>query len=292
MISAPGGAPGIDSSIHQRLWPWQEQPYKLWSLLEMLRLFAAPFLFQSKQLARLAQILRLAEIGHLPNDTIPLLEETLKAIEDELKNIPLSPLIQDRISRLRRAANNGETPDRLGVIADELGEDIETDLDQWAFFAVDPKDRSFYKAPEEYFGEGTFKTFPDSAYDLKAAARCFALDEWTACVFHLMRAIESGPLHAWAVQLGASLSFPVTEAGWGELLRAGENKIKELQNQPRTPERTADQEFYGKTMRALREINLAWRQIVSHSKKTYDAREALDAMNAVEVFMRKLAVGP
>lgn len=26
--------------------------------------------------------------------------------------------------------------------------------------------------------------------------------------------------------------------------------------------------------------------------KTYDAREALDAMNAVEVFMRKLAVGP
>ena len=88
------------------------------------------------------------------------------------------------------------------------------------------------------------------------------------------------------------MSFPVTEAGWGELLRAGENKIKELQNQPRTPERTADQEFYGKTMRALREINLAWRQIVSHSKKTYDAREALDAMNAVEVFMRKLAVGP
>lgn len=78
------------------------------------------------------------------------------------------------------------------ILVREMNNNLMVELSS-AWFLMIPADRRFvYEQPNPIFGEVVYNVFPDARRDIAAAGRCYALDEWTACVMHLMRALEFG----------------------------------------------------------------------------------------------------
>jgi hypothetical protein len=131
--------------------------------------------------------------------------------------------------------------------------------------------------------------FPSAIYDIEEAGKCFALDRYTACVFHLMRVMEVG-LRA----LGASLNDPTldpkTNPTWGRILNRGDKELAKPAND-RSPEWRTKADFFEGAHATLRAVSIAWRNPTMHLEKTYNEERALDIFNAVKGTMRHLATG-
>ena len=54
-----------------------------------------------------------------------------------------------------------------------------------------PAERSTY-IQDDHFAPSVSERFPEAIEDMREAARCFAFERPTACVFHLMRVTECG----------------------------------------------------------------------------------------------------
>jgi hypothetical protein len=126
--------------------------------------------------------------------------------------------------------------------------------------------------------------FPSAVRDIAAAGRCLALDESTACVLHLMRALEY-PLGAMA----KALNVTITNPNWHQVLKDCEDKISEMGQPPAEPTWKADKEFYSEAALNFRFFKDAWRNHVSHGRHTYEKRNAYDIMVHVAGFMDHLA---
>jgi hypothetical protein len=272
----------------QHFWPWVEQPYKLWSLWEMLRFYAGTFVTVVMELLQARDFLNAQLTLGAPGDALGELRKAVGHLQDEFSRFPLSPSLQRQTARMLKMMDDGQPPERLFAISGEILANLQVELLEWLFFCVPPDRRVFYQNPKAWFGENVTAVFPDSGDDLEAAGRCFTFGEWTACVFHLMRATE-GALHRWAGQLGIALKVALPEANWQEILNGADAKLREIGQLPRTDQRTADLEYFGETSAQFRSIKDAWRNHVSHGKRTYDEQRASEIMQHVRAFMLKLA---
>jgi hypothetical protein len=180
----------------------------------------------------------------------------------------------------------------LALVFDLLS-DIRAELGDHLYFWVPGERRRWYADDDEaLFGDG--KPFAASVRDaipgvgpeLAEASRCFALARWTACVFHLMRAVEIA-LRKWADELGVTIPPEVSE--WREILEAAEDRLEHYRKQPRTPGRTAAIEYEAELSAHFRTIKDAWRNHVSHSRTPYDERQATSILSHVQAFVEKVA---
>lgn len=120
--------------------------------------------------------------------------------------------------------------------------------------------------------------FAASAYDLEAAGKCLALEQGTACVLHLMRALES------AVQrLATCLAIGKVEKEWGKLLSDIHHKIEAM---PKGEVRDSWSEVHAN----LYHVKQAWRNRTMHPLEKYTPSEAAEVFDATKTFMRHLAV--
>jgi len=55
-----------------------------------------------------------------------------------------------------------------------------------------PPERARFWGMEKPFGDKVFESFPSTRADFTAAGNCYAIEQYNACVFHLMRVIEKG----------------------------------------------------------------------------------------------------
>ncbi len=218
------------------------------------------------------------------------LRAALITMRGAFRGFPLSRSLEMQIERLVTAIADRET---MGVLTmtTEVENNLYYEIEAWSFYAVRPDRRGFYEKPESFFDVSAFSAFPDSEADILAAGRCFALDEWTACVFHLMRAVESA-LRSWFTQLAIPFRMPVSEANWQELVNAVNSKLAALEQQPRSEQRAADLQYLGATATHFNTIKNAWRNHVMHNKGKYDEREALEVFQAVSAFMRACSARP
>ena len=82
------------------------------------------------------------------------------------------------------------------------------------FLCIEPKQARLLIG-ESLFGKDVRVAFPSAIIDIEEAGKCLAFERWTACVFHLMRVMETG-LHV----LGDSLNLPLTtNRSWDAVLR-------------------------------------------------------------------------
>lgn len=281
-------SPG-DCLVHERpLWPWVKQPYRLWSLVDVLnkvRLDAAHELGQ--RLEWQENLILFSKNANKPwGHVAARVLETLNYVTESLEGLPLSPIIAGQVRRLRELVEHHEYPKDLVGRLTELQASICDEYAGIVVLLIRHENCKYYDEPDAVLGE-TASKFPDSRDDLIAGCRCFALEEWTASVFHFVRAAESA-LQLWAKQLKVKLSVPISESGWEELLKAVTKKIEALQHTKRSKKRTDDLEYYGQTASAFRELNRGWRMLAAHPKREFNERRALDAMNAVSVFLRRL----
>ncbi len=194
--------------------------------------------------------------------------------------------LQNIVDQIDAILNRWLTPGKeapvnvLTALVSQLVGATQAELKAHLYFRIPKEERTFYENPP--LNKVVADAFPSAFRDLQAAGRCFALDESTACVLHLMRALEY-PLAALAQTLGVA----VTNPNWHTVLTDCENKISAIA--PPAINWKDDKEFYSEAALNFRFFKDAWRNHASHGRHTYDKREAFEIMTHVASFIKHLS---
>ena len=167
----------------------------------------------------------------------------------------------------------------------ELQGNIQYYLTRDLFICIQNPKIDYISRPRENFGESILEKFPSASYDVKEASTCFALDRWTASVFHLMRVLEIG-----LRILAGRFSVSTDHANWEQIINQIEKAIASMDKDPqKLPNWKDDREFYSQCASHFRSVKDAWRNYTAHARGKYDEREAFDMFNNVRGFMEKLS---
>ena len=194
------------------------------------------------------------------------------------------PAIADRMESLKKWAQSGAEGKVLVAFAASSFGDIQRELLRHIYFRIPHEERPFFENLQ--ISERAGNAFPSSVRDIRAAGRGFALDEHTASVLHLMRALEF-PLQAMADALGVTITNP----NWHLVLRDCETAIQNLGtgNPPTPPDWKDKKEFYSEAAINFRYFKDAWRNHTSHARLSFDKREAYEVLTHVAGFMDHLS---
>ncbi len=226
----------------------------------------------------------------------PEILDQLAEVERILRGAPLPQRLANKARAIKEwiASQDPEDFDshaakiRLGDFAEDLIEELQ----EPKFFHISPEHRALYEQLEPPFGAAVDVTFPDAKGDVAAAARCLALDEWTACVLHLMRALE-GPLRVVADRVGVMFPTPMELENWKNIIDNIESKVnaqvKTLEQAKKSLARNDALKSYGESVLQFRHFKNAWRNNAAHSRDHYDEREAQRVYDAVKDFMQTVA---
>jgi len=165
----------------------------------------------------------------------------------------------------------------------EIQATFKRELKSVKILSLDSADLTLYEA-FTLFGPNVHAAFPSARDDIAEAGRCLALDRGTACVFHLMRALES------ACQVVASkIGATITDGGgktlpWGVIADNMKTKIDAM-----APKGGPDQTKWYRVQSFLVVVNRAWRVPTNHPKEHYTTAEARMVFDAAKAFMQELA---
>ena len=151
-------------------------------------------------------------------------------------------------------------------------------MQSYQFFYM-PFDQSEFYAQEELFGADVNLKFPSIHYDMIEAGNCFAMGRGTACVFHLMRIMETG-VQGFGNKLGISLA---NEKNWQNILDEVNKAIKSL------PPKVQGTVEMSQAAANLYAVKIAWRNQVMHPNDKYTLEEAKNLIGQVKLFMEQLA---
>jgi len=165
---------------------------------------------------------------------------------------------------------------------DELLRRILDELSLVVFLRVLPDRAPYYKEPLSGWEE-TLKKFPSAKLDVEEAGKCFALNRYTACVFHAMRILEIG-----LVALGSHYKVPSDRANWHEIITAIEKKVRALGPNDGAKWRD-EQQFGSEACTEFRHFKDAWRNHAMHVRQTFDDERAQLIYEHVRGFMAHLA---
>ena len=212
--------------------------------------------------------------------------EALNEAALPLAELPLSRVIQSQFERLKRSVDHADGAE-LVILVREFCNNLMVELSSAWFLMISAEEREFYEQREPAFGAAVASAFAKASDDVSAASRCFALEEWTACVFHLMRVLEHG-LRA----LAATVGLP-TEAmrheNWKNIIDQIERKIREMESLPKSPEKVSKIQFLSEAAIQFRYFKDSWRNHVSHAHASYDRHSGYPVWLHVKAFMQHMA---
>lgn len=193
----------------------------------------------------------------------------------------------EKIGRIRAAmAHKARTALELRQLLTDLRERIQDQAKNRRFMYVVPERAEYYDR-KELFGLDVYANFNSALYDIQEAGNCYALSRYTACVMHLMRALE---VALDAIGLGAGVPNTVIEAknSWETLLKkiAKQVEVNDTSGDPAWPPK---RRFFVDAQAHLYAVKNAWRNPSMHLEKKYDEKEAIRILNAVKGFMEHLA---
>jgi hypothetical protein len=151
------------------------------------------------------------------------------------------------------------------------------------YFQIASENAKLLAMDADHFGPEVRKAFGDTVEDIAEAASCLALERPTACVFHLMRALEVA-----ATVIADKIGAAVTDEhgrglAWGVIAANMKARIDQM------PRGSNEQVKWYRTQALLEVVNRAWRVPTAHPKKTYTLEEAKRVFEATKAFMEELA---
>jgi hypothetical protein len=165
------------------------------------------------------------------------------------------------------------------------------DLREQSFLHVRSIKVEFYDHPE-LFGANIGKKFGKINSEITNAGTCFALEQHTACVFHLMRVME----HC-VQRFGTKLNVPIdvkTEP-WANIMDHVNKAIEKMPGGAKASpavKATSAQKVRRQQMALaasrLDHVRLAWRNDVMHPKAKYDEKEAREVLMSVKAFLESI----
>jgi len=278
-------------STAERLIPFEFQPGRLWSLWEMLERHV---FFFNNALGAFTEFKYLcAEIAK-EGQELPLTPNLRQLANAALYTLRQAYILSDltdhmgALERLQRSVNPevGHPEMPAGTIAQEVKHLIAGTrdlLESQYYFHVDGYDVPSYVTPN-VFGPAVAQKFERANEDIAEAGKCVALQRPTACVFHLMRALEVA-VQAFGKKLKVEINIK-TET-WHQIMLHVNKQIEKLQS--KTSMQKKKKAAYAEAAAHLQSVRLAWRNEVMHPKQTYTRQEAFEIFAASRVFMDHLA---
>lgn len=178
--------------------------------------------------------------------------------------------------------------EKAAAIADELkiaGQVMFDALDGIMFLHI-PSGNIKYYNEKQLFGIEVEHKFPQEVLDdIQEAGKCFALNRYTACIFHLMRVMESAVQHL-GRKIKVKLKKKIIDETWHNILKAVNIAIGAL---PEATQKQKDKkDRYELTYIHLNGVRIVWRNKTMHPKVTYTEEEARAIWGAVEIFLKDL----
>jgi hypothetical protein len=208
--------------------------------------------------------------------------ETLKRAEQVCAMLPLGTLARE-INRLQRDHTPMTDPTIFARDLDKIYLRFRDELTDLVFLYVSKEDAQFY-SQQKLFGDAVWKKFKSARSDIQSAGDCFALQQSTACVFHLMRAMETI-----IRQIGGRIGVTGTDSGkktWRKITDEMDHRIGVL------PESTAAQRRRKEALKIARvhlhHVGEVWRNKAMHPSGSYTHRQARDVLDATRVSMQSL----
>lgn len=261
--------------------PWERNPYRLVSWWDMNQ-FSAHRAFITGMLLE-----RLISIATQYKDVNPEgAKKILSGIDEEISKIGLKISLKASehvISRL-----NSNDPERVEFRSSvtQLSNVIRWEMEQHLFLWV-PSSRAERYDKEEPFGKSVFECYPSARFDIKEAGSSFAAGRFTACVFHLMRALEIA-LSAFA----DIFHVPADHTNWNTIIEGIESRIRDMGKDPaKKSDWKSKQEFYSQAASSFMFIKEAWRNYTAHARGKYLEHEADTIFRNTCAFMQKLTEG-
>lgn len=178
------------------------------------------------------------------------------------------------------------THNEMEIQSWNIQERLLDELNSRLFMAIDSKHVSYYNQPLDEWAS-VVQSFPSTSMDVEEASKCFALNRYTAVVFHLMRVMEVG-LRVLGNTLHDPRIDPKTNPTWDRILqRCRDEQAKPLVQ--RSQEWRSDEPFFSGVSARLMAVKDAWRNPTMHVERTYTEETALDVFNHVQAFMRHTA---
>lgn len=171
-------------------------------------------------------------------------------------------------------------------------ESLESTLEEHIFLCIPDQYGAFYDQAA-LFGAMVAERFPQANKEITMAGNCYAMGMYTACVFHLTRAVEI-MARVMVEKLGVTKEIvnqskkqiPVKLATWDQLRTAIDKGVQLKQFGISTSEKRRETyEFYSHAVSQFASFKDAWRNKVAHKRKTYKAGETKDIMDNVKQFM-------
>ena len=167
---------------------------------------------------------------------------------------------------------------RLGWSFASLNRTLAAQMQSRVVVVFDSRNSKYIAADDPPFVADVDDAFPKAAEEISKAAKCLALQRNTACVFHLMRAMELAVARlADAIGTGKP-----TDKEWGKILSGIGQAIEAL---PKGSERDRWSESHSH----LYHVKQAWRNDTMHPKKTYSEEQSQAVFDAVRSFLTHLA---
>ena len=126
------------------------------------------------------------------------------------------------------------------------------------------------------FGDLVAAKFPSSSHEITEAGKCLAVRRATACVAHLMRALEPA-----LNSLATALDVPFAHSNWQNILDQIEKEIRKRANALHGPTWKADEQFYSEAAAHFRVLKDAWRNHTMHLRDRYDEERAETILQSV-----------
>jgi len=280
--------PNEISYCSKSAFPWEDNPFQLWSLLDMLKIGAEAYIWIGKALRDIEIQLYNLGISEDPltgHDRENLLKflSSLKSHCDKFQLKVSSVLLTNAIWGLsnKSASHALEERGRIRGIIDSIFAELKVHL-----FLFVASDRAQYY--EQSLPEELTKSFPASSKELTRAGNCYAVDEYTACVFHCMRGVELG-LRSLAKHLNVPFQDLELEP-WKNIIDQIEKEIKAKQEEmKRGPAKTEELKFLSDAASQFRYFKDAYRNHVAHARSTYDDGEAERIMRGTREFLQSLS---
>jgi hypothetical protein len=221
-----------------------------------------------------------ALVKEIIDSWFPILEEHCESLE--LK------FCSHTVARLKAAFEEDENEynkrKRRELLCD-LDQRIRDELQDRGLFYVRSDRIGHYEDYREGW-EPAVSKFP-IATDVEEAEKCYALERFSGCVYHLMRVAETG-VQELAKHVGLTRA-PIIES-WGEIIKQVRSKAATM---PRsTIDEKEKQRKISDVADALWQVNVAWRIPADHPRtpgSSYNQDHAEDAIGRVKILMRTIA---
>ena len=258
------------------------------SLWDMLRFHADLFVKVINGLHLVEDLLRQPESFLKNEGMVKFFGDQVKTLYYHLEEVKLPISAKKAFSLYILLSNNTtDAHDAMGQVvkrySEELRDRIADELEGKTFLYI--SNHVGLLSSDAPFGEVVDSAFPSARYDISEAGCCLALRRSTACVLHLMRALEPG-----LSSLAAALGVSMPRKGWEMVLNKLQKEIEARSiNPPDDKWKEENEPFFSEAASHFRIIKNAWRNHAAHGRDKYTEQEAEDIYRSVRSFMHHLS---